>query len=119
MVCQTPGVRRELGDGWTIDLPDDTGCSLRTGRFAWRDGSALDIMADLEREVPPGFTGKLAEGGAPGCGVGVRAAWLYADGTLHGYSFAGGECLETVLNGTNDPAGALAAWRSVRHAPLL
>jgi hypothetical protein len=104
-------MRHSLAGGWSIDLPgpstasgdadggavwrDRGGRVLVSGSFSWRDGSAVDIIADLDRELTAGaavVAGKLAEGGSPGHGVGARSA--------------------------DDPDAewAFAAWRSVRRA---
>ncbi|MEV4537807.1 hypothetical protein AB0J82_28920 [Asanoa sp. NPDC049518] len=133
----TSGVRRCLGDGWSIELagvwtPERTHDGVTMWRAAgrtmrvspgdpWRCADGADIVASIEAELPPNPVGKVGEGGQDG--VGHRAAWLYCLGgdvefNLCGYNFADGAFLETVFIGadTADPGWAFAAWRSVTRS---
>ncbi|BFU43326.1 hypothetical protein KRMM14A1004_15630 [Krasilnikovia sp. MM14-A1004] len=92
----------------------------------YRCATTLDVLADIERDLPPNPTGKVSEGGSNG--VGFRAAWFYRHPgqglryALLGYSFTGVEAtdyVETLFHSedTHDAEWAFTAWRSVTHEP--
>jgi hypothetical protein len=134
------GMRRHLGDGWCIQLPRQwrqdqsdgvavtwrvPGRSVRTiSGVDYRCATVLDVLADIEHDLPPNPTGRVSEGGSNG--IGVRAAWFYRSPgqglryALLGYSFTGADSvwyLETLFHSedTDDAEWAFAAWRSISH----
>ena len=133
-------MRRSLGEGWSIQLLEEwrqgrtksgvvtwlaPGKSVRAYPGAeYRCATTLDVLADIERELPRNPTGKVSEGGNNG--IGVRAAWFYRDPgeglryVLLGYSFTGTDSaryLETQFRSeaTEDAEWAFCAWRSMAH----
>lgn len=124
-----------MGSGWSIRLPgawsrrpaEGGGTDLRApGRSVliqpgaeWRCADSVDIIAELDAELPPHPAGRVGEAGRDG--IGHRAAWIYRDETglaLHGFTFVDGSYLETVFRAVDaaDPAWAFEAWRSVARS---
>ncbi|MBB4754036.1 hypothetical protein [Actinoplanes lobatus] len=133
-------MRRSLGDGWSIQLPkewreDHTDGAMAAWRAAgksmrafpgddYRCATTLDVLADIERELPLNPTGKVSEGGSNG--VGVRAAWFYRDPgeglryALWGYSFTGTDSTRYLVTrfhseDTDNAEWAFSAWRSITY----
>ena len=92
----------------------------------YRCAATLDILADIERDLPPNPTGKVSGGGSHG--IGVRAAWFYRDPgeglrhTLRGFSFTGPDSTRYLVTefhseDADDADGVFSAWRSMTYEP--